>query len=479
MIKIDTTHTTLLSDGLYSANQPIIISLTDDTNPDFLTVTLNGIEFIAYNINGRYDFNLTDYVRSQFKYQEPVVDATSNNFKVYSDTSVYIEIDMIDYLQMLTAKDSILVTKVGFVNCEVDREQGKLNPFAPSKFFTSREYLEYWGNYPYTSRFIYFKNQNIWLKNSISGWSVQNPMVSLKKVVAIDYANADATALSIGLIYKSMADGDPIYVLKDMSDSFSGGEKVEFTFKGICFKDGFGNTYDNVIPPILIYKNYDEFDPEDYTTDNFILLPKNTTSFTIPEGYSGVAVLGTTYEYVSQNWGAALVYNSNWSLYIPYYKYAITSSNYADSSEQGSYIEIRHLEEPHNSSEIKYINRYGGWDYYRFNHKQVYNYKIEESKSLNKVKESLADSRSISHNTKRNNTVSLKSDTETTLQFKSIAFAPFSPKVMHLIYINWENKYKWENVIIDDYEMSFRPCEKAGSVEITLTNNNQYTLSDV
>lgn len=462
MIKLDTYHSTLITNGLYSANQPIIVSLTDDSNPTYLSVVLSDTEFVAYRIEDRYEFNLTEYVRSQFKYQNTEVsNAASINF--YIDSSVYVEIDMIDFASMLNGSDSILVTKIPFVNCEVDREYDILTSYASRGFFTSREYLEYWDTNP---RYLYFQNRgSIWTESN-TGWGLTDISTIDAKVLGIDYTKYIAISTDVQEI--RCKDNECLKTL--YTENTTG--QVTVDYRGYSIKRANSNIL-NEIPPVIIYKNMEEFDPEDYSVDDIILLPKGTTEFVIPNDYDGFAVIASEWDYVNRNLGSALTYSTDLTIYVPYYHIVTEDEDY----EAGSYLPIYRKVDDHNSYEIKYINRYGGWDYYRFDHKRLHNHSTEERKTLNKIKESLFDSRRMVYKIVRNNTISLKSNTETMPQYKSISFAPFSTKIMHLITAN--NQYRWEEVFIEDFELSYRPCENAGSIEIEITNNNQYTLANV
>ncbi len=473
MLKLDTKQSTIADyNKIWSANQPIRLVFTDDEEPEYLSVVLDGQTFTAYNINDQYIFDLTSYVRNQFSYEEtPSTITQIGSYTIASDSALIQKVDM--PIASKNSDDTLQTQQVVFVNCVVERD-GKLDEYAPIGVFTSFDKINIY-DYP---NWLYMTNPGglYWFYGDYNNIAKVDIKTSTKeKVIGFNVnniGNASGSTLYCGAyICETPSLGDTF-----VYDEMEGRDDGRVEWENFYFK--FANsqiynvypTFEKATPAVLTYTG--SFDPDDSDTWGRLIEVKDYSSFNLNDNEDGFVVIWYPRELVEERLEAGeFTYPDNCNVFVGNLD---AETHSGDSVQTNNFtIDVTRKTLPHERYSVRWINEYGGWDYYTFDHKQSIQRSISDVTTLNIGRKKLIDSAYITTAKTRTKSVAVKSNTELQPVFEALAFLPFSTKIQKWI----PEKSTWMDIAIEDYDTSWFVCQKAGSLEFTFIENAQYGLS--
>lgn len=446
--------TILVSSLIYSANQPIIVTYRDDSVDQLKINFVKGGIYTAFkDADGFFVFDLTDYVRSQFKHKVTELD---NRF--ITNDAVAVTVDF----PMLYNNNIMLYQPVTFVNSLVENEL-EYNSTIKNCFLTDFDSITNytdWNEYETNTdkkQHLYFKNTGaIYEYDGLKWYKIATPdgkvlgvkYSTLNKRVGIGFTELENVSLGDDVLYTEFNDVSGALQVID----------YEFELNG-----------KPATPAIIQFQGEDPFAPDDYGFIN--LLPKGTKSFDTSFGNNYV-IIWEDWDGIKQRIDnhSSLTYNADKEVMVSY----LTVSNDSEGTVIDNKAQIINV--VHSTEEATYLvrwqNQYGGFSYYNFD-KIVCNSSIDNKTSITIWRDGILSNGTLEVSKDINYTTLLKSRTELMPTFKELSFLPYSTTIQR-----WSNK-GWENITIDEFERSYRIIDKAGSVEFEVINNKQYGLSYV
>lgn len=437
-----------------SVNQPIIMTYTDSNNPKYIEVELDNNTFRAYALNGYYTFDFTNYVRNQFENITSTYEATdekSGSKMTYVDDKniwTIIKLPKNDDMETLEYTNYVFGNKLAVIG-------DSLNNGLSSKIFTDWTKIIKYEGMPLTVSFWDTGERRF----SVNSGSFRQ-FVSNKRGVASPL---------LGNLNGEIALGEAVY-------NESSAASYAYFYK-VPFKPLDGHTYRLKINGSWISgdEHFNSFSiavAGDVTPQLDIYWDSISSTSVTVSGNKNLYIGFTSASYAEQckTGGSFPEYSADVKASI--FSYEIFDGNEKVFEEKPiTAVPVITRPIPHNGLYVRWINKYGGWDYYMFDRRIIDTTNLEEVNTINVgIKTQLGNSEFV-YNKKFTRTLTAKSRTENEIDFKELGFMPFSSKIQRYV------DGKWQDVIIEDFEKSYWVCQNAGSWEFTFKIPNDYGLS--
>lgn len=483
----DLSNTTYLSNkstvknwSVTLANQPWIMTFQSKTpNVQFLEYLIDGDIIVkAYNNSANeFTFDFTNYVRGLFrdniKQVKTVTDKTPRDF--------FMDNNLTEEVILPSAADGGADRKYTIVNGTLDCIYNDVNNTVSRRFLTGFGYnginkkntiIKYKGY----EKYLYFKNSSIGNNVAVESDVVNSYNIGTDyDVLGIKVEDTDKK-LSFGssfLTYEEKATA-PIAFIELCSLEQGKSYTTEAVLRSIS------GTYDDICfviaseQPDMEFKKFWE---AEYSVGETIRPNKSGLKLYLAlVDFREAEYIRATEEYVEYSQDSVFQFSH---IKVTEGSNAVYEYNYGTINSYDVIIK----EAPDKPFYVRWINQFGGWDYYMFDHNMLINKELDDVNTLNIGYQPSFDNsiygwhmiNQVEYSKKQINTVTVKSATELTGDYKELSYLPFSTKIQH-----WqEGNQHWEDIFVEDYENSYKPCQQAGSIEFTFKMPNQYGLSYV